>query len=464
MASTGKVRNRKKGWVTALIFLVLIILAFVVFLIIRANNNRLALQNLASLDTVAYTKGSLTASISGTGTVRANQTATLTWSTSGTVGEIGVALGDQINTNDTLMTLDENSIPIDILQAQVDVINVQQALTSLYASAPLELAQAKLDLITAEKNLEDLASDREILNYQRCTDTRLEDLQTKYDNAQSLYDRFPSAQTKLSMETALANLNYCQKDYTEQERAQAEARIVVAEEKITSLNRKIETLKDGPDPDEVTKLETQLQIALARLDKKSVKASFSSTVTAIYNKPGDLVVAGTKAIQLADLSTLFVDVQISEVDISLIKIGQSAALVFDAFYTETFQGKVTEISPIGTESQGVVSYTVTIQVLNGMDSIKPGMTAAISIITEEKNDVFIIPIDALTTMEGVDTVYVMRNNVPVAVEVTVGVFSNDEIEILSADIAEGELIVINPPTSVLGRFSDGNLPGFMGGR
>jgi hypothetical protein len=67
-------------------------------------------------------------------------------------------------------------------------------------------------------------------------------------------------------------------------------------------------------------------------------------------------------------------------------------------------------------------------------------------------------------MEGVDTVYVMRNNVPVAVEVTVGVFSNDEIEILSADIAEGELIVINPPTSVLGRFSDGNLPGFMGGR
>jgi HlyD family secretion protein len=239
---------------------------------------------------------------------------------------------------------------------------------------------------------------------------------------------------------------------------------VVAEEKITSLNRKIETLKDGPDPDEVTKLETQLQIALARLDKKSVKASFSSTVTAIFNKPGDLVVAGTKAIQLADLSTLFVDVQISEVDISLIKIGQSAALVFDAFYTETFQGKVTEISPIGTESQGVVSYTVTIQVLNGMDTIKPGMTAAISIITEEKNDVFIIPIDALTTLEGVDTVYVMRNNVPVAVEVTVGVFSNDEIEILSADIAEGELIVINPPTSVLGRFGDGNLPGFMGGR
>lgn len=464
MASSGKAKNRKKGWVTALIFLIIIILAVVVFLLIRANNNRLALQNLASLDTVAYAKGSLTASISGTGTVRANQTATLTWSTNGTVGEIQVALGDQINADDLLMTLDENSIPIDILQAQVDVINVQQALTSLYANAPLELAQAKLDLINAEKNMEDLASDREILNYQRCTDTRREDLQTKYDDAKSLYDRFPSAQTKLSMETALANLNYCQKDYTEQEKASAEARIVVAEEKITSLQRKIETLKDGPDPDEVTKLETQLQIAQARLDKKSVKASFKSVVTAIYNKPGDLVVAGAKAIQLADLSTLFVDVQISEVDISLIKKDQSATLVFDAFYTETFQGRVTEISPIGTESQGVVSYTVTIQVLNGMDTIKPGMTAAVSIITEEKDDIFIIPIDALTTLEGVDTVYVMRNNVPVAMEVTVGAFSNDEIEILSADIAEGELIVINPPTSVLSRFGDGNFPGFMGRR
>jgi len=464
MASSGKTKNRKKGWVTALIFLVIIILAIVAFLLIRANNNRLALEELAALDTVAYTKGSLTASISGTGTVRANQTATITWSTSGTVGEIKVALGDQINANEVLMALDENSIPIDILQAQIDVINVQQALTNLNASAPLELAQAKLDLINAEKNLEDLASDREILNYQRCTDTTREDLQTKYDDAKSLYDRFPSAQTKLSMETALANLNYCQKDYTDQEKAQAEARILVAEEKISSLERKIETLKDGPDPDEVTKLETQLQIAQARLDKKSVKAPFNGAVTAIYNKPGDLVIAGTKAIQLADLSTFFVDVQISEVDITLINKGQSVTLVFDAFFTETFQGKVTEISPIGTESQGVVSYAVTIQVLNGMDSIKPGMTAAVSIITEKKDGIFIIPIDALTTLEGVDTVYVMRNNVMVPVEVSVGAFSNDQIEVISADIAEGELIVINPPTSVLSRFGDGSFPGFMGRR
>jgi hypothetical protein len=58
----------------------------------------------------------------------------------------------------------------------------------------------------------------------------------------------------------------------------------------------------------------------------------------------------------------------------------------------------------------------------------------------------------------------MRNNVPVAVEVTVGAFSDNQIEVLSADITEGELIVINPPTSVLSRLDDGNFPGFMGGR
>jgi multidrug efflux pump subunit AcrA (membrane-fusion protein) len=88
----------------------------------------------------------------------------------------------------------------------------------------------------------------------------------------------------------------------------------------------------------------------------------------------------------------------------------------------------------------------------------------VSIITEKKDGIFIIPIDALTTLEGVDTVYVLRNNVLVPVEVTVGAFSNDQIEVISADIAEGELIVINPPTSVLSRFGDGNFPGFMGRR
>ena len=344
------------------------------------------------------------------------------------------------------------------MQAQIEVINVQQQLDALYDNAPLELAQAKLDLITAQKSLENMAKDREIMNYQRCTDDRIEDLQTQYDNAKTMYDRFPSTQTRLQMETAEANLNYCRKSYTEEEIAEAEARVRVTEERITSLEQKIETMKDGPDPINVLKLETQLKIAQARLDTKNITAPFASTITAVYNKAGDVVSPGTRAVQLADLSTLYVDVQISEVDITTIKVGQGVDLVFDAFFTKTFSGEVAEIAPIGTEIQGVVSYNVTIKMNDGTDMIKPGMTAAVSIVTDNLEDVFVIPIDALTSVDGVESVYVMRNNVPVAVPVELGAFSDNLIQVINAEIEEGEMIVINPPTSILS-----NMPGGFGG-
>lgn len=467
MATVGKQKTKKKWLINLLVVAALIIIGGLIVFGIIVNRNRKALSELASLETVPFSRGSLTATISGTGTIRANQTALLSWNISGTVGQSFASLGLKVFQDDILLSLDETSIPIEILQAKNDLISVQNSLDDLYANAPLELAQAKLDLINAEKSLEDMAKDREIMNYQRCTDDTLADLQEKYDDAVSMYDRFESTQTRIARDTALANLNYCQKNYTEHEKAQAEARILLAEERITSLKNKIEILQNGPDPDNVTVLETQLQIAQARIDKMSIKAPFDSIVTAIYNKPGDVVTTGVKAIQLADLSTMFIDVQISEVDIPLIKIGQNADLLFDAFYEEEFTGKVVEIAPVGNESQGVVSYSVTVQLLDGLDKVKPGMTAAVSIITEEKNGVMLIPLEALTTQDGVDIVYVMRNNKPVAVEVGLGAFSDDQIEITSGDIEIGELIVINPPTSLIsmmtGPSGDG-FPGFMNRR
>ncbi|MCJ7694234.1 MAG: efflux RND transporter periplasmic adaptor subunit [Anaerolineaceae bacterium] len=467
----GKVRpnKKKKGLIIALIIIAVVIISVGAVYINRVSKARQNLEALNDLDTIAYAKGELSASISGTGTVRANQTATLTWATSGTVGDVKVSLGDQVYGGALLVSLDEVSIPIDILQAQIDVINIQQSLDALYDNAPLELAQAKLDLITAEKTLDNMATDRAIMNYQRCSDDRIDELQEKYDSAKTMHERFPTSYTLQALNTALANLNYCQAGYSEEEVAEAEARVSLAEEKVINLKNKIETLKDGPNPDEITKLLTQKQIALARLAKKDITAPFDSTITAIYNQQGDLITNGMMAIQLADLSELYVDVQISEVDVHMIKVGQPAELVFDAFFEDNYSGEVVEIAPIGNEIQGVVTYNVTVKLLSGMETIKSGMTAAVNIITEQIENIYVIPTDALVTVEGQDNVYVMRKGIPTLVEITTGGFSDDMVEVISAEIEDGELIIINPPTSLLGSMDGGfggggSMPGFLGGR
>jgi HlyD family secretion protein len=218
-------------------------------------------------------------------------------------------------------------------------------------------------------------------------------------------------------------------------------------------------LTNGPDPDEVTILETRLTIAKSRLESPTIKAPFSGVVTALPTQTGDVVQIGTKAVQLDNLADLHLDVQISEIDIPQVGIGQPAQLVFDAYFESTFNGEITEISPVGTSVQGVVEYTVTLRMLDADVRIRPGMTAAVTILVEEIEDVFVIPNDAIVSDNGQDIVYVRRGGDYEAVPVTLGSFSDFYSEVIEADIQEGELIVLNPPAEITGSMPFGGPPG-----
>ena len=169
----------------------------------------------------------------------------------------------------------------------------------------------------------------------------------------------------------------------------------------------------------------------------------------MYTNPGDQAKVGAQAIRVSDLTRLFVDVPISEVDIPQVKVGQTADLVFDAYYEQTYTGTVTAVSPVGENRTGVVNYMVTIELEDGLETIKPGMTAGVSIRVEEKQNVFTLPSEAVSTLQGKDVVYVLRDGIPEAVNITIGAYSDNKVEVLKADIQPGELVVLNPPTSIL---------------
>lgn len=94
--------------------------------------------------------------------------------------------------------------------------------------------------------------------------------------------------------------------------------------------------------------------------------------------------------------------------------------------------------------------------------IKPGMTAAVNIIVEEKDDVFVIPNGAIVIVDNQESVFVKRDGIYVSVPVTLGGYSDNYSEVLSADIEEGELIVINPPDELTGNMPFGPGSGFQG--
>ena len=427
-------------------------------------NQRNTQEALANIETEPYQRMSLDANIYGTGTVEPIQTAILTWSASGKVDEVLVEVGDKVNAVQVLMSLDPDSVTVDIQQAEIDIINAQNNIDDLYDNWEAELAQAKLDLLNAEDNLEDLEDEREIMNYQRCSDERIEELEDDLELAEKLYDFRQSPENLRVVNTAQANLDYCRADYTEREIAEAELEVSLGETRVADLEEKVNLLANGPDPDQVTILETQLAIAQSRLDSILVEAPFDGTITVLSVQTGDIVGVGSQALQIDDLSEMYLDVQISEIDIPMVQVGQQAALVFDAYFENTFNGEVTQIAPVGQNVQGVVEYTVRINLMDADERIKPGMTAAVNIVVDRKEDVFVVPNDAIVSIDGQENVFVRRNGGYESVEVELGSYSDFYSEVLEAEIELGEPIALNPPEEITGQMPFGGPPsGGFGG-
>ena len=166
-----------------------------------------------------------------------------------------------------------------------------------------------------------------------------------------------------------------------------------------------------------------------------------------------MVTAGIASFRIDDLSRLLIKVEIPEVDVNRVKIGQRVDLTFDAVLGSKYSGTVTEVEPVGTDDQGVVNFTVTIELKDGNGEVRPGMTAAVNIVVSEIKDVLIVPNRAVSKRSGAYMVFIMKNNKVTGIPVEIGASSDVETEITKGDLKEGDLVVVNPPTLL---FTPGN--------
>ncbi|MEA1977187.1 MAG: HlyD family efflux transporter periplasmic adaptor subunit, partial [Chloroflexota bacterium] len=164
--------------------------------------------------------------------------------------------------------------------------------------------------------------------------------------------------------------------------------------------------------------------------------------------------------RIDDLSRLLVEVEISEVDINRVALGQSATLNFDAVLDQVYNGVVVEKSLIGTSLQGVVSFPVTVELIDADEAIKPGMTAAVNIIVEQIENVVLVPNRAVRVQDGERVVYLLVDDVITPAPIVLGATSDLYSEVLGGDLKVGDEVILNPPASL---FENGEHPGFMGG-
>jgi len=200
--------------------------------------------------------------------------------------------------------------------------------------------------------------------------------------------------------------------------------------------------KNPPREVDVAYYRAALSAALANRDKAIIVAPIDGVVTKISHKAGESVSSAEEAIRL--LSPHYeIEVDVSETDITKLKVGNNVSVTLDAFGEEVkFSGKVFNIDPGATVVQDVVYYKVKISLDDTDKSIKPDMTANVSIETDRKENTLFIPSRSVITENGVKKVKILENNQPVDKEVTLGIKGNDgKIEILSGLTAGQDVIL-----------------------
>ena len=232
----------------------------------------------------------------------------------------------------------------------------------------------------------------------------------------------------------------------------ARAKVALAQAQLEDAKREWIRLKDGPDPSDVAAAQARVDATQATINMSRIAAPFTGTITEADPMPGDQVTPGVTAFRLDDLSHLLIDVQVSEVDINTVQVGQPVLVTFDAVLGSEYHGTVTAVASVGTSVQGVVDFTVTVELDDADAAVKPGMTAAVTISVKQLTGVLLVPNRAVRLVNNERVVYLIRNGQVVQIPITLGASADTLSEVFSGDVSEGDQVILNPPAN----FTSGN--------
>jgi HlyD family secretion protein len=256
------------------------------------------------------------------------------------------------------------------------------------------------------------------------------------------------ALAEAALALAQARLAQAERDWEREKDGPSQAEIAFLQAQLADAQREMERLQGGPDPDDIAEAEARVAAAQAALDQVSIIALFDGTITEVISQPGDQVTSGTPAFRLDDLSTLIVDVQVSEVDINHIWQNQPVVFTFDSILAKEYLGKVLEVPPVGEVQAGVTNFTVQVEITDADEQIKPGMTSAITFVVDEIDDVLLVPNRATRIHEGQRVVYILQDGQLTPVKVVLGSSSDTDSQVLESHLQPGDEIVLNPPNDL----------------
>lgn len=260
-------------------------------------------------------------------------------------------------------------------------------------------------------------------------------------------------ESKASLDSAISQRNFAKSEYERNKTLYAEDFIARAE--MEQSQTQYEQAEQS-----VKRAQSTYDRAVTNLGYATIVSPVDGTVISRKVDVGQTVAASFQTPDLfeiaEDLTKMQIETAVSEADIGVIKEGQPVTFTVDAYPTENFDGVVRQIRLSPTTTSNVVVYTVVIDVDNTQLRLMPGMTAFVTIVISERNNVWraansaflvrnftnFLDSDIVNGATPVTHLAIMRGDDVILVPYTKGLVTATESEIISDEIQMGDKIIV----------------------
>ncbi|MEK7557247.1 MAG: efflux RND transporter periplasmic adaptor subunit [Patescibacteria group bacterium] len=391
--------------------------------------------------TVRAERGDVKQDVAFTGNLEAAQSATMGFESAGSVTNVYVELGEQVEAGQHLVRLDSRLASLEFAKARADAAAAQEQKQLAWQTAEADLAKTKAE------NDRALAKQRQAVR----------DAKKELDQQRSVVDKtqHESAGTATA-ETSVLTQRVKESAYSSARQALLELTKTV--EKSNTLKQQAAyetkaaydaTVQAAGNVGGLSSLEASRQLAAVRLSKTLLTAPFAGVVTLQEADVGEYMAPGTVVVTVATVDDLELTADVPETDAAKLSVGAAADVTFDVYGSaESYPAELVAVAPAAKLIEGVPTFEVKLRLISSDPKFKPGLTANITVHAAEKKGVVAVPRRAVITRDGKEFVRVKepfdraQGKGEREVEVKTGLLGSDgRVEIISG-LSGGEEIVL----------------------
>jgi len=423
--------------------------------------------------------------LSVTGQLAAESVTNLSTKVAGKVMYVAAREGETVQAGQVVIRLDDSNARGQLLQAMAGLEEAraglkaaQTRLTSARATARVgdaqsiaAVAQAGASLRSNEAQLQEVQSGArrqekaQAQGQVNIAKANLEKAESDYQRYQDLYAQNAIAAVTLDQYRTAVNVARSQHENAVQaasltdegarseEIRRAESAVQQAVQQLrsarasqeTSVNRQqdVRSAQAGVTQAQAQLASAEAAVVIARRNVAdyTIRAPRSGSVTARNLEPGQYAQPGGALLTIVDLSTIYLQADVSETDVARVRPGIPVTVRVDALANRVWQGRVDSV--IASADQSSRTFSAKVRIVNTDRSLRPNMYANAEVVTGRIANATLVPKAAIFQANGRKVVAIVRNGTAKFVQVTTGITSGDDVVVRAGALGPNARVMVS---------------------